>query len=89
MFCQTEITLLKKLKHPNIVRYIDTVRADRYLYIVLEYMEFGSLAQMVKKFGAFSESLAVMYISQTLQGLVYLHDQGVIHRFVVHCFIGV
>lgn len=34
----------------------------------------------IKKFGRVSESLVAVYIYQTLEGLVYLHDQGVIHR---------
>ena len=43
-------------------------------------MESGSLAGIVQKFGKFPESLVRVYISQVLNGLVYLHEQGVIHR---------
>jgi serine/threonine protein kinase len=35
---------------------------------------------VVKKLGAFSELLCVRYIKQVLDGLVYLSEQGVIHR---------
>ena len=34
----------------------------------------------MKKFGKFPENLVAMYISQVLEGLLYLHDQDVIHR---------
>lgn len=48
---QSEIQLLKKLKHPNIVKYIDTIRTEHNLNIIIEYVENGSLANIVKKFG--------------------------------------
>jgi len=35
---------------------------------------------VLRKFGKFPESLVGIYIAQVLQGLVYLHSQGVIHR---------
>ncbi|KAE9358833.1 MAP3K epsilon protein kinase 2 [Phytophthora rubi] len=79
---ETEISLLRKLKHENIVKYHDTIKTQGYLYIVLEYMENGSLAQFVKKFGSSSETLVAMYITQVLRGLAYLHEQGVLHRDV-------
>ena len=77
---QTEITLLQRLQHPNIVRYIDSVQTERDLLIVLEFVENGSLADITKQVGRFPEPLCVIYISQVLSGLAYLHEQGVIHR---------
>jgi len=44
------------------------------------FCENGSLHNICKRFGKFPENLVAVYISQVLQGLVYLHDQGVIHR---------
>lgn len=43
-------------------------------------MENGSLQHVIKKFGAFTESLTAIYITQVLRGLKYLHEQGVLHR---------
>ncbi|KAG8761646.1 hypothetical protein FRC14_000030 [Serendipita sp. 396] len=75
-----EIDLLKNLNHPNIVKYKGFVKTNEYLNIILEYCENGSLHNICKRFGKFPESLVAVYISQVLHGLVYLHDQGVIHR---------
>jgi serine/threonine protein kinase len=33
-----------------------------------------------RRFGVFPETLVAIYIAQVLQGLAYLHDQGVVHR---------
>jgi serine/threonine protein kinase len=43
-------------------------------------MENGSLSHVIKKYGSLSESLTAIYVSQVLQGLKYLHEQGVLHR---------
>ncbi|WWC62426.1 uncharacterized protein I303_105022 [Kwoniella dejecticola CBS 10117] len=76
----SEIDLLKNLNHPNIVKYKGFARDKENLFIVLEYCENGSLQTILKKFGKFPESLIAVYISQVLEGLIYLHEQGVIHR---------
>lgn len=71
---------MQKLQHPNIVRYIDSLKTERDLLIVLEFVENGSLADITKQVGRFPEPLIVIYISQVLAGLAFLHEQGVIHR---------
>ncbi|KAI0770584.1 kinase-like protein [Fomes fomentarius] len=76
----SEIDLLKNLNHPNIVKYKGFETTPEYLYIILEFCENGSLHNICKKFGKFPETLVGVYIAQVLEGLVYLHDQGVIHR---------
>lgn len=76
----SEIDLLKNLNHPNIVKYKGFARDKESLFIILEYCENGSLQTILKKFGKFPESLVAVYVRQVLQGLVYLHEQGVIHR---------
>ncbi|KAG2315646.1 hypothetical protein Bca52824_018768 [Brassica carinata] len=77
-----EIDLLKNLNHKNIVKYLGSSKTKTHLHIILEYVENGSLANIIKpnKFGPFPESLVAVYIAQVLEGLVYLHEQGVIHR---------
>lgn len=77
---KTEINLLKKLDHPKIVKYIDSIYTDDHLNIVLEYVENGSLDSVVKKFGKIPETLVVLFIQQVLQGLEFLHSENVIHR---------
>jgi len=87
---QTEINLLRRLDHCNIVKYIgilklslfpiDSMYTDHHLNIILEFVENGSLDNLIKKFGRFPETLVAVYIQQVLQGLDYLHSQAVRHR---------
>ncbi len=75
-----EIDLLKILNHPNIVKYHGFVKTHEVLYIFLEYCEGGSLRAIYKQKGPLSEQEIIPYLTQVLQGLKYLHDQGVINR---------
>ncbi|KAM4057473.1 kinase [Hirsutella rhossiliensis] len=77
---ESEIDLLKNLLHDNIVKYIGFVKSVDCLNIILEYCENGSLHSILKAYGKFPENLVGVYMTQVLQGLHYLHDQGVIHR---------
>ncbi|WVQ62332.1 uncharacterized protein L199_000471 [Kwoniella botswanensis] len=74
-----EVELLKRLSHPSIVKYEGMSRDEEYLNIVLEFVENGSLGQTLKSFGNFNERLVSSYVAKTLEGLDYLHSQGVVH----------
>ncbi|ORY07966.1 kinase-like protein [Basidiobolus meristosporus CBS 931.73] len=75
-----EVELLKSLSHPQIVKYEGSIRTDDSLYIVIEYVENGSLLKTLKDFGGrFPEKLVKKYALKILEGLMYLHDQKVVH----------
>eukprot|EP00758_Cryptobia_borreli_P019965 Tbor_TRINITY_DN931_c0_g1::TRINITY_DN931_c0_g1_i1::g.21194::m.21194 len=85
----SEINLMSSLKHPHIVAYYGcqtrtTESGGKQFEIFLEHCHGGSLTTLRKKFdkvhGKLSISLARNYIKQILQGLEYLHQQGVVHR---------
>ncbi|KAJ3071279.1 hypothetical protein HDU98_005589 [Podochytrium sp. JEL0797] len=71
---------LRDIMHENIVSYQGFSQTSDHLNIIMEYCENGSLYNILQKFGIFPESLIALYIAQVLEGLEYLHDQGVIHR---------
>ena len=78
---ELEIALLRKLQHPSLLQYVDVARTDTHLHIVTE-LEESSLDKVLKRFGPVAESVAVTYTKQILDGLAYLHGQGVLHRDV-------
>ncbi|CAM8993274.1 unnamed protein product [Rhodiola kirilowii] len=77
---EEEVTLLKNLSHPNIVRYMGTAREDDSLNILLEFVPGGSISSLLGKFGSFPEPVIRMYTKQLLVGLDYLHKNGIMHR---------
>nr|AAG51109.1 NPK1-related protein kinase, putative [Arabidopsis thaliana] len=77
---EEEVKLLKNLSHPNIVRYLGTVREDETLNILLEFVPGGSISSLLEKFGAFPESVVRTYTNQLLLGLEYLHNHAIMHR---------
>ena len=77
---ELEINLLKKLDHANIVKYIDFFQTKTHINIILEYVEGGSLQNLVKQNGPLGEYLVYVFVKQILEGLDFLHSQGIIHR---------
>ncbi|KAK7284349.1 hypothetical protein RJT34_19094 [Clitoria ternatea] len=77
---EEEVKLLKDLSHPNIVRYLGTVREGDTLNIFLEFVPGGSISSLLGKFGAFPEAVIRTYTKQLLLGLEYLHTNGIMHR---------
>mmetsp|Transcript_20481 Transcript_20481/g.49736 ORF Transcript_20481/g.49736 Transcript_20481/m.49736 type:complete len:405 (+) Transcript_20481:2-1216(+) len=77
-----EIETLKALEHPRIVRYIGCEIDSKHMHIFLEFMPNGSIRDMVKKFGAFTEVLVRKYTRQMVEGLCFLHSRKIIHRDV-------
>nr|AAA16056.1 crp [Dictyostelium discoideum] len=75
-----EISLLKELKHPNIVRLHDVIHTERKLTLVFEYLD-----QDLKKYldecgGEISKPTIKSFMYQLLKGVAFCHDHRVLHR---------
>ena len=77
---ETEVEILSKLSHQNIVRYLGTRKDEDYLMIFMEYVAGGTISTLLQKYGAFNESLIRVYAQHILEGLEYLHYNNIIHR---------
>ncbi|XP_070535924.1 cyclin-dependent kinase 2-like [Ptychodera flava] len=76
-----EISLLKELNQPNIVRLLDVVHSEKKLYLVFEYLN-----QDLKKYmdnsppSGLALPLVKSYLFQLLQGIAFCHSHRVLHR---------
>ena len=77
-----EIESLKALRHNNIVKYYQTdIDLDtKQINIVLEYVTGGSLLDLLRKYGSFSEGVVKNFTTQILVALSYMHSRNVAHR---------
>jgi cyclin-dependent kinase len=75
-----EISLLKELNHPNIVRLYDVIHTERKLTLVFEFLD-----QDLKKYidscnGKMEVSAIKSFLYQLLKGVMYCHQHLILHR---------
>ena len=75
---ENEINVLKKLSHPNIVKIYEFYDIKEKYYLITEFCKYGELYQYLKF--NFSEKQLCVLFYQVFSGLIYLHDNNVIHR---------
>ncbi|XP_044719894.1 kinase [Hirsutella rhossiliensis] len=75
-----EVTILRGVQHPNIVRLIDMIETDRYIGIILEYASGGELFDYILNHRYLKDHSARRLFSQLVSGVGYLHKKGIVHR---------
>lgn len=82
----TEVKMMRKLSHPNIIKYFglyvpdDSFEGLSVYNVIMEYVPGGSLADKLKSSGAFNLKQIQNVTKDVLQALVYLHSKNIIHR---------
>ncbi|KAJ3052087.1 hypothetical protein HK097_006913 [Rhizophlyctis rosea] len=76
-----EVSLLKRLSHPNIIRLVDFHDTPIHYALILELMTGGEIFHQLVKKTCFSEPVCRHIITQVAEGIRYLHvERGVVHR---------
>ncbi|KAJ6446102.1 PH domain-containingprotein [Purpureocillium lavendulum] len=80
---ENEMKIMRRIQHPNIVRYMENIEwDDRLLIIIMEYIPGGDLGKIILDDGAFPEDMAQTMSKQLLSALGYLHTNNITHRDV-------
>lgn len=79
-----EIRIMRLLSHPSIIKLYevlyDSKRVTAYLFI--EYANLGTLENMISNGVYLSEDTLASIFKQIIEGLIYLHSQGIVHHDV-------
>jgi protein-serine/threonine kinase len=75
-----EISILRELQHPNIVRLHEFVETERHMGIILEYASGGELFDYILNHRYLKDPAARRLFAQLVSGVGYLHKKGIVHR---------
>ncbi|XP_027330718.1 integrin-linked protein kinase 1 isoform X2 [Abrus precatorius] len=78
-----ELTLLQKIRHPNVVQFLGAVTQSSPMMIVTEYLPQGDLCAYLERKGALKPVTAVKFALDIARGMNYLHEhkpEAIIHR---------
>jgi eukaryotic-like serine/threonine-protein kinase len=78
----SEAILLAKLNHPHVVRLWDLDDDGPFPYLVLEYVQGTTLAELIERKGPVPVQFAFAVIRQAVEGLAEAHKLGIVHRDV-------
>ncbi|TRY95692.1 hypothetical protein DNTS_022108 [Danionella cerebrum] len=76
----TERDILTFAENPFVVSMFCSFETRRHLCMVMEYVEGGDCATLLKNIGALPVEMARMYFAETVLALEYIHNYGIVHR---------
>ncbi|KAM9344143.1 calcium/calmodulin-dependent protein kinase IGb [Pholidichthys leucotaenia] len=77
---ENEITVLRRIKHENVVGMEDLYESRTHYYLIMQLVSGGELFDRILDRGVYSEKDASRVIQQVLQAVSYLHQNGIVHR---------
>ncbi|KAJ1512887.1 Serine/threonine-protein kinase brsk1 [Coelomomyces lativittatus] len=77
---EREISIMKLMKHPNVMSLYETFETETEFYLVLEYVEGGELFEFLVQRGRLDEFEACQIFQKIIFGLDYCHKFQICHR---------
>jgi serine/threonine protein kinase len=75
-----EMTILSRLRHPNIISCYGCGEDESGLYYVMEFIDSGTVRELLQSTGPLAWQVVVDITRQVCSALQYAHNHGVIHR---------
>ena len=75
-----EIKILKKIRHPFVIQLYQIIETNDELYLIMEHADQGELFEYIVKNGRVDNVMAAKLFKMLLEGIEYLHANGVCHR---------
>ncbi|WOL17716.1 serine/threonine-protein kinase ATG1t [Canna indica] len=75
-----ELNFLASVRHPNIIRLLDAIQVDGFVFLILEFCPGGDLATFIKHTGRLNEDTTRKFMKQLGAGLKVMHSHHIIHR---------
>ncbi|CAA7394018.1 unnamed protein product [Spirodela intermedia] len=75
-----EISTMKLIEHPNVIRMFEVMASKTKIYLVLEFVTGGELFDKIVCHGRLKEDEARKYFQQLINAVDYCHSRGVFHR---------
>ena len=72
--------LMNQAESPFVAKLYFTFQSKENLYLVMEYLNGGDCAALIKSIGELPEEWTKNYIAEVVLGLEYLHQRGIVHR---------
>ena len=76
---RSEMELISKLRHENLVQYISVAILDHYVVMLMELVLSGSLRSVLRDFGPLPPTVLKRVARDVLRGLQFLHSQSITH----------
>ncbi|KAK5984045.1 Testis-specific serine/threonine-protein kinase 4 [Trichostrongylus colubriformis] len=79
-FLPREIECWKRLNHPHLVRILGHYEAMQHVFLTMEFARGGDMLQHVQRKGPVKEHQAMIWMSQVISAVYYMHTRGIVHR---------
>ena len=77
---ENELEILRKAKHPNIIKLVEEYKTDSFVYLIMEFLKAGDLLDDLSVKKTYNEKDASNMVADLASAISYLHSKSIVHR---------